>query len=267
LKVLVLVLLSVLIWSCETKIKSYIVISHTRLNDNSGVDSIVSNTDLSKYDVVMLGGDMANLTSLNDSILNYIDDVFKVSHSNTLWALGNHDYTNVELIKAKTKRETYYSYRDGSTTFIILDTQIDSSQIVGDQLLFFNTIMDTLTTKNVIILTHKLIWMRNHTLLDSQIDSVSNGHKGDCSYCVQNNNFYTDIYPKLVMFQKQSGNVFCVAGDVGFNVRKFEFITKEGVVFLASGLKANQIDNFYLKFTQSEKGNELSYHFLPLEKL
>ena len=246
----------------------YVLISHTRLNDNSGIDSIVSKANLSKYSVKMLGGDMANLSSYNDSILNYLNVIFNISNKSTLWALGNHGYSNVDLVKKYTKRKTYYAYTHQSTLFVVLDTQIDSSNILGNQLVFFDSIINVSnSSQNIIILTHKLIWMRDNDILDAKINFVSNGHKGNCSYCVQKNNFYKDIYPKLINLKKQGKNVFCVAGDIGFNVKKIEHITKEGIVYLASGIKANQSDNYFLEFTQSEKQNKITYEFKQLKDL
>lgn len=252
----------------ETQIQEYACLSHTRLNDNSGIDSIVANSDLSKYQLLLLGGDMANLSSYNDSILTYLDDVFDVSNSKTLWALGNHDYTNVDLLKSYTKKETYYSYCQDETVFIVLDTQKDSSKIANEQLFFFNSVMDTISeSKNLVLLTHKLIWMRGDAQLEPQINKVSNGEYGDCSYCVQSNNFYEQIYPRLLKFKKNGNQVICVAGDVGFNAKTFEYETPDGVCFLATGIRANKADNYFLLLSNDLKTNILTYEFKKIEEL
>ncbi len=261
------ILILLLILSCsKTNDKIYVVISHTRLNDNSGIDSIVAKADLSKYDVIMLGGDMANLSSYNDSILKYLDKIFDISNQHTLWSLGNHDYTNLPILQKYTNKNTYYSYKDDNTLFIVLDTQKDSSQIIGEQLDFFNNTIDTTSNyDNLVILTHKLIWMRNHSKLEPMIDSVSNGHKGDCSYCVQSNNFYTDIYPKIKQIKQSGKQVYCIAGDIGFNTKKFEYKTKDNIFYLASGIKANTPNNYFLYFFYENK--RLNYVFKPIEEL
>lgn len=259
-----------LLFSCEfeQENKTYACISHTRLNDNSGIDPIVAKADLSVYDAVLLGGDMANLSSYNDSILNYLNGVFDLSNPSTLWTLGNHDYSDVNLIKFYTKRKNYYAYYQDEVVFLVLDTQEDSSKISGDQLQFFNAVMDTISiAKNLIILTHKLIWMRGNSDIENLINDVSNGHIGNCAYCIQENNFYSDIYPKLVKFKKNKGDVFCVAGDVGFKVKQFEYLTSEGIQFLATGLKANSENNIFLKLTNHLKTNNISFEFRKIENL
>jgi len=251
--------------SCQQEVKKYAVFSHTRLDDNSGLNNSVEIAAFSDFDVLMLGGDMANLSSFDNTILNVLDSVFDISNSKTLWTLGNHDYTNVELLKSYTKKETYYSYTQDNTLFLVLDTQLDSSRISGEQLHFFNTITDTMNSyKNLIILSHKLIWMRGNPSLESQIDSVSNGHLGDCSYCIQSNNFYTDIYPKLLSLKNANVNVYCVAGDIGFKMSKYKYITTDGVVFLATGMNSSSEDDFYLEFSNNLSNENMSYAFIPL---
>lgn len=264
-QILVLVFLSSMVISCQYDVKTYALISHTRLNDNSGVNDAVSQLDLTRFDVVMLGGDMANLSAHDDIILSYLDSIFDVSNSKTLWALGNHDYTNVDLLKQYTQKKTFYSHAQDNTLFLVLDTQLDSSRITGNQLQFFESITDTLTGyDNVIVLTHKLIWMRDHNTLDNQIDSVSNGHYGSCSYCIQSNNFYSDVYPALLELKAKNINVFCVAGDVGFKVSNFEYVTNDGIVFLASGMDSESKHNAYIEFTNNLESKEITYSFCEL---
>jgi hypothetical protein len=106
--------------------------------------------------------------------------------------------------------------------------------------------------------------MRNHVVLESQIDSVSNGHYGDCSYCIQSNNFYTDIYPRLVKLSSKDINVFCVAGDVGFKTSKVEYITDDEIIFLATGMSSSLVSNSYLEFTNDLISKNISYSFINL---
>ena len=69
-------------------------------------------------------------------------------------------------------------------------------QHCGDQLLYARAVLDTVQeSKQVFVLTHKMIWMADNGPLQAMIDSVSNGYYGSCFFCVNPNNFYTDIYP------------------------------------------------------------------------
>ena len=65
---------------------------------------------------------------------------------------------------------------------------------------FLFEVLDTIQQSNhLIILHHKLIWMYDHDVLESQISSVSNADLGGCFNCINPNNFYSEIYPKLVV--------------------------------------------------------------------
>ncbi len=262
-KIISAIFFLMIFFSCNKHEKNYAVISHTRLNDNSSIDSIIANTDYSKYDVLLLGGDMANLSSKDDSILNYLDDIFNLSSEKTLWALGNHDYTNVSLLKQYTNKETFYAYEDDEVLFLVLDTQKDTSNIINEQLTFFKSVLDSARAYNhLIILTHQLIWLRDNDKLEYLADSISNGHIGSCNYCIHQNNFYTDLYPQLISIQESGKQVYCIAGDIGFKTKTFEYQTPEGIVFLATGIKGNDYDNYFLKLKLNN--NQLSYQFVPL---
>jgi len=252
----------------QTKTKTHFAfISHTRLDDNSGINSVVSKADLKKYNLLLLGGDLANLSSVDKDIMDYLNTIFDLQNTTTLWALGNHDYSDLQLIEKYTLRKNYYAHYQFATTFLVLDTQLDSSRISGDQLDFFKSVTDTLDhTKNVILLTHKLIWMYNHAELEKQIETVSNGPMGSCDYCLQPNNFYTAIYPELVRLQQKGIAVYCLAGDIGFQTKTFSFKTAEGVTFYANGINKNEAENYFLHITVTDD-EQLQFEFMPLEKL
>lgn len=246
--------------------KTYAVISHTRLRDNSGIIPEVERANLSKYDALLLGGDMANLSSYDDQILVHLDSIFNLSNESTLWTLGNHDYTDVQHLKKYTQKNTFYAYYDAGATFIVLDTQMDSTKIIGEQLDFFNGVLDTISeSKNVIIFTHKLLWMRGDSQLESTANKISNGEIGDCSYCIQSNNFYKDLSPELIKLKQKGVGVYCIAGDIGFKVQKYEYISPSGITFLASGMNFSASENYFLELTNN--GNQFTYQFKRVEDL
>jgi hypothetical protein len=55
--------------------------------------------------------------------MKHADYIFYIGETNTLWALANHNYTNVDHIKRFTKRPPYYAMSENNITFIVLDTQ------------------------------------------------------------------------------------------------------------------------------------------------
>jgi len=71
------------------------------------MDSLVEHIEYKKFDMVWLGGDMANLTSQDDETMYHIDSILDLSNLNTLWSLGNHDYSDLDRIQSFTNRPPF----------------------------------------------------------------------------------------------------------------------------------------------------------------
>lgn len=125
------------------EIKNYLHLSHTRETVNPNLIQDVENLDFDKYDMLWLGGDIAYQSSLDNDVMSRIDSILDVGNPNTLWALGNHDYNDLNRITAFTNRSPYYTYHKNGITFIVLDTQDSLSNIVGEQKALFNRVIDT----------------------------------------------------------------------------------------------------------------------------
>lgn len=161
-------------------------------------------------------GLLAYRTSLDDQTMEHIDRVFDLDRKNTLWSLGNHDYTDLDRIQKYSHRSSYFVHYHNEICFLVLDTQHDQSNISGDQLKSFKQVIDTLAdVSHLIIMTHKLIWMYGQESLESRINEISNGKLGDRFHHINPNNFYTAVYPELVDLESKGIQVICVAGDIG----------------------------------------------------
>lgn len=241
----------------------YIHISHTRTDSNPNLDSIVERIDYSNFDMLWLGGDLAQLSSQDDETMLHIDSIFDVGNENTLWALGNHDYTDLERIQEFTNRPPYYASHKNGITFIIFDTQDSLSSVVGYQKELFESVVDSINfSTHLIIIHHKLIWMYDNTYLEPLIPSVSNAELGDCFYCINPNNFYSHIYPDLLEVEQKGIEVICIGGDIGFNAKEFEYLTQEGIQFLASGVSSGSDDNKALVFQHDITNKLLTWEFV-----
>jgi len=278
-----IVIISVLLYSCQKEpinevtvvddtandvVVNYLHISHTRTDNVSGVYPIINDINYKDYDMLWLGGDLSGSTSSTDSNMSYISSIFDLSDENTLWALGNHDYTNLQLIESYTNRPPFYTYFKNGITFIVMDTQDSVSNIVGQQLDMFNNVIDTISESSfLVLLQHKLTWMYGNPELEPQIDSVSNGMYGSCFYCINPNNFYQDIYPKLVQVKNKGIDVICVAGDIGFKTKKFEYYTNDSIVFIASGMKYNDSINYGLVFKHNITKQQMVWNYVLVTDL
>ena len=270
--ILLIVLLFVTCTNNDEYIKrgkvKYIHLSHFKMKPTPFINPKISNIKLNEYDVVMLGGDLADSTTKNIESMEYLDSIFDFGNENTLWSVGNHDFAgDTSLIQTFTKRKHYYAYFKNGIFFLVLDSQKDFSNIVGEQLEFFNSVMDTIQkTKHLIVLNHKLIWMYNNpTFSTDSINKISNGNFGECVFCLNPNNFYEDIYPKLQKAKQQGINVICIGGDIGIKVKEFEHYSKEGIIFLASGIEDNDSTNKILVFEHNLDSNLLKWEFKALK--
>lgn len=230
----------------------------------------VEELDFSKYEVLMLGGDLVLQSTQDKETLNYLDQVFDLSKDNVLWALGNHDYrTHPEWISKATQRPHAFSYHKNNIAFLVFDTQEDSCNTRGFQKDLLDKTLNTLdsATTHLIVLHHKMVWMMDNGNLQESVDDISNGQSGDCFYCLMPNNFYEEVYPRLVQVQDNGVQVICIAGDIGALKKQFEHKTKEGIYFLASGLFDQGKSNKVLLFNHNLSTQELNWNFEPLQNL
>ncbi len=272
-KLLLLGFVLFLHWNCKKSdrsdhTKTYLHLSHVRTEADDTIDPPTLKIDFPKYDMLWLGGDLTYYTSKKAETLAYVDSIFDIRNSNTLWALGNHDYADLNLVQKFTKRPPYYACHQRGITFMVLDTQDSLSHITGKQKEFFRNVTDTLSSSShLVILHHKLIWLSGNPALDSKIPTVSNAGFGDCFVCLNPNNFYTVLYPELVKIKQKGIEVLCVAGDIGTKIKEFEYQTPEGIHFLASGIESGETGNKALVFKHDLISKKLTWTYQLISEL
>lgn len=271
-KLLLVFCSSLLFYSCKKPMKEctpednnfikYIHIAHTRTNNDSIMDPVAQQLDFSEYEMLWLGGDLLWLTSASEYYMNTVNEIFNIESENTLWAVGNHDYTNTDLVEEYTNRPLFYTYHKNGITFIVLDTQDDYSNISGEQLELLTSVTDTIqNSSHLILLHHKLIWMYGEENLEPIINATSNGEFGSCFYCLNPNNFYNEVYGELLEVKSRNIDVICIGGDIGLQTKEFEYITEDGIQFLASGIKTGESTNSALIFHHDLENRNLFWEF------
>lgn len=180
-----------MIWSCQKNELppveyEYLHLAHTRSWTNPYMDSYSEELDYAVYDMIWLGGDMAHLSSADDATMDYLDGFFDFDQPSTLWALGNHDHSDLNRVENYTGRKAYYHHYQHGINFLVLDTQDSFSNIVGEQLELVNNVLDTIEEgTHLVILHHKLIWLYGHPEFEPKINQISNGPYGECPYCLK----------------------------------------------------------------------------------
>ncbi len=279
---LIAFLISLLLWSCysdpgfeidpassaspepgeiTTQRNYYLYISHTRTATNNSLISTVYDLDLSPYEMRLLGGDLALDTSA-PSILSEVDALFDLRSPTTLWSLGNHDEMSDADFFYATGRNKFYATSRNNTTFIVLNSQDSLSSIVNEQKDFFYNVMDTVQTTNILVLSHKLIFMLDHPSLDSRINDICNGKKGNCFPCHNPNNFRKDVLPKICEARDRGQNVYWIGGDLGAKETRFAY-RENGILFLGNGMSHMRNDNEVLLLMNTERS--IKYRFLPID--
>ncbi|MFT5891582.1 MAG: hypothetical protein ACI9Y7_001687 [Dokdonia sp.] len=258
------------LFSCKQPLidlpSSYIYVSHTRLKTNDSVYHKVYDIDFSKYDMTLLGGDLSLSSFSGKTITPHLDSIFDFKKPTTLWSVGNHDNTSDKRFYNTTLKKKYHAYQKDDVTFITLNSQDSLSSIVGKQKEFLFSVLDTLQTGSVLLMSHKLIFMNDHPVLDAMIPKVCNANKGDCYHCHNVNNFYEEVYPKLLEVKNRGVQVLWVGGDLGYKTSEFEYVDDQGIVFLGNGFWYPKDWNKVLLFSK-EKESELTYKFVPVDSL
>lgn len=245
---------------------NFIYVAHTRLDDNRGIYSKIYDIDFSQYEMTLLGGDLAANSFSNPEIIAHLDSVFDVKSERTLWSIGNHDNTSEARFLKTTLKPKFHSYKAHDVTFITLDSQDSLSSIVNDQKEFLMTALDSVTTSTVLIMTHKLIFMNGHPVMDASIETVCNGRRGDCFHCHNPNNFQAEIAPRLKELQERGVQVIVVGGDLGYKQSSFEYVDPSGIVYLGNGMWYPKDWNSALIFSKLPQ-KPMTYSFVAIDSL
>ncbi|MDA9274887.1 hypothetical protein N9P59_00155, partial [Crocinitomicaceae bacterium] len=133
----------------------------------------------------------------------------------------------------------------------------------------FNNVVDTIQeSSHLIVLTHKLIWMYGNNNLEPLVPEISNGQLGNNSWNIFPNNFYNDLYWKLLDLQNAGIQVICIGGDIGINSAVFEHRFDSGIQFLASGVYYNNVQSKKaLVFEHTKSKGLLTWEYVNIEDL
>ena len=151
------------------------------------------------------------------------------------FVVGNHDMSNRDLFTSR-YGPTYYSFKYKRDLFIVLDGELDSCDIVGEQMTFLQSALNASDARNVFVFVHKLIWITEDTpyyALQSKVNS-SRGYNFQ-------SNFWTDVEPLLCDLNAQ---VYVIAGDVGVPWAMSVFYEhRDNIHLIASGMGGSEEEN------------------------
>ncbi len=243
----------------------YIFMGHPRDDDRQHeyLLKTVELIDYSKFNLILLGGDLTWHTSADRSTLEYCDSVFNLGDSSTHLAAGNHDMGDVADLLEFTKKPRYYAFSRNNITFLILDTEVSVPDFKGEQLEMIRNVTDTIEKSDYLVLIHhRIVWMVGVPELVYLMDSVAASTK-----YISQSDFYTDVYPLLQKVKNKGIPVLCLAGDrTDVNIR---YIPEDSITFLASGMRGTAPDeeNFAIILTHAIQAGNLEWNFVALSEI
>lgn len=217
----------------------YLFIGHPR-DDGPGeiVQREVERIDFSKFDLLLLGGDLTWQGTGTRETVDYLDAVFDLAAPTTLAAIGNHDTSNKSFFTDVTGRPLYHTFETNGVTFVVLDTTNDGQNILGGELQMLADTVDALpANSHLVIVHHHIVWLADYPPLAQLQGSPLIGAS---SANLSGLNFYDDVYPLLLQARAKGVEVLCLAGDrTGTEIEEFfiDHTTADGVRFVAAGLK------------------------------
>ena len=249
----------------QTDTIQYLFMGHPRSDDRDHeyVLKTVEKLDYSKFELLLLGGDLTWNTSEQISTLEYCDTIFNLGDTNTHLAMGNHDIDNIASLLSYTQKDRYYSFSRNNLTFIVLDTELTTPDISGSQLDLIKAVTDTIKNSDYLVLIHhRILWMANNPDLAHLKDSIAASSRN-----LSSSNFFDEVYPELQKVKNKGIQIYCIAGDrTDINI---EYAIEDSIQFIASGMVGTFPDtnNFVVVFTHFPQEHILNYEFVPLSEL
>ncbi|HNQ67694.1 MAG TPA: T9SS type A sorting domain-containing protein [Bacteroidales bacterium] len=177
-----------------------------------------------------------------------------------LWyiAVGNHDLKNPEYYYAQFGDITYYSFSHNNDLFIILNPNIDSWNISGDQLVFLQNTLneDASNHDNIFVMMHQLLWWSP----DNEYSVITlNSLEGRASEI----NFWSEIEP---LFHELDNNVVMCAGDLGAAsyATSVMYDNYDNITFIGTGMGKLVDDNFVV--INVDQNKNISYDLICLNE-
>ena len=171
------------------------------------------------------------------------------------FAVGNHDMEDRTLYESR-YGQTYYEFSYNNDLFIILDPNLDSWNISGDQYIFLDQTLDSLAAERerIFVFFHQLLWWQPFNGFSSVLPNSTAGRDED-------HNFWDDVEP---LFHNLSNEVVMFAGDVGAGSWSSDYMyhNYDNITFVASGMGEGVGDNFVIVNIDSSKN--ASYELICL---
>jgi len=260
------ILISAFFINCSSVDKEQVLfIAHSRVCDGHGADDVdprLEKIDFSKYALFVHGGDVLCQTSKSKESLAYANNLFNLTSEKTLWVKGNHDLSATDYKLPHQWKKSVRSKTINKTQFIVLDYLLEEDIWNLSSEPFKDVPSDI---NQLVVFTHYFLPAYRHKELEEVSVNAANVHHCKADWCVKENNFMTEVYPKLIDFKSRGIEVTCVSGDFGVKRKTFSFIDSLGIKFLGNGLNDKTENDSILLF--KNEGELFRPYFASLNSL
>jgi hypothetical protein len=154
------------------------------------------------------------------------------------FAVGNHDMNDRALFVSR-YGPTYYRFKHDEDLFVVLDSELDPCNIVGDQMAFLTNTLQQSDARYVFVFVHRLIWVVEGTPYLMLQDKMNTADGYDF-----HDNFWSEVVPVL---RAPGVPVYVFAGDIGVTWAQSLFYERDGNVHLvASGMGGSEEENYLM---------------------
>jgi len=145
------------------------------------------------------------------------------------FAMGNHDAIDRDLFESR-YGDTYFHFIYNQDLFIILDPNLDSWNISGEQLIYLTSVLENnyQSVDHIFVFFHQLLWWTpNNIYKNIKFNSIAG--RADSI------NFWAEIEP---LFHSLPNEVIMMAGDLGaFGwLDAYMYDKYDNITFIASGM-------------------------------
>ncbi|MEM7040430.1 MAG: metallophosphoesterase, partial [Bacteroidota bacterium] len=229
----------------------YIFAGHTYDWQSGGVetDPRLEELDYSRFDAVMLGGDVCSEAFQDYRTVEYIDNLFDLGNAHTYYVMGNHDARNenLEWYTEFTGRKTYFTQYSAGITVVVLNTTLNPGDCerLDAQFEMLQNVCDTIqASSHLLILQHHGTWKDVPGLPSSPWDYANWPLLHFNTTCTTWPSTYaTTVYPLLQQVQARGVQVVNVMGDGGVRTKSVEMTTPDGIHYLSSGINNSKFAN------------------------
>ena len=165
------------------------------------------------------------------------------------FAVGNHDMSNRPLYESR-YGITYYHFIYEGDLIIVLDPNIDSWNISGDQLIFLEDVIDqnNQDVDNIFVFFHQLLWRESDNIYNTIFPNSFSGRADTI-------NFWSQIEP---MFNDLPNEVLMFCGDLGAGSWSSDVMydNYDNISLIGSGMGDVNGENFVVVNVMSNKSVE-----------